>query len=179
MDSDLTLGEWLEVRRESLGLTEDGLAERAACPGETIREIESDGARPSRLVAGRLAAQLDLSTEQQAAFIQWARGGGPPVILLNLFQQPGRANQAGDRQRRPMVGGPASVLEQGSEQSDLAAVAGNGLPAIGDGFAASAAPEPRVIAKPGISRRLAASALLLGLVAVISVAVLLIVSNGT
>src|SRR5690242_8512747 len=83
MDVTPGFGQWLKARRRSMGLTQDALGEQVGCAGETIRKIEAGGVRPSQHLAQLLAARLDLSAEEQAAFVKWARGtAGPAPPLL-------------------------------------------------------------------------------------------------
>src|SRR6516165_3885520 len=76
-----SFGQWLKARRRRLGLTQDALGEQVGCAGETIRKIEAGGVRPSMQLAQLLAANLELSSEERAAVVQWARGGPAPVAL--------------------------------------------------------------------------------------------------
>src|SRR5689334_1506807 len=81
VESDRSFGQWLKAQRRALTLTQDGLAERVGCAGETIRKIEAGGVRPSRQLAELLASHLDLSAEEQAAFVDLARSGSRPATL--------------------------------------------------------------------------------------------------
>src|SRR5690349_7393036 len=87
MDMTPRFGQWLKARRRSLGLTQDALGEKAGCAGETVRKIEAGGVRPSQQLAQLLAVQLELSIEQRAAFVLWARRtqvGSPSHIPAEL-----------------------------------------------------------------------------------------------
>src|SRR5690349_8389331 len=86
MDPTPSFGQWLKARRRALDLTQDALAERAGCAGETIRKVEANGIRPSRQLAALLAAHLDLTPDEHAAFVAWARGSAPPPVLRALNQ---------------------------------------------------------------------------------------------
>lgn len=77
-----SFGRWLKARRRLLDLTQDALAARAGCAGETLRKIEAGVLRPSRQLAELLATQLDLTAEEQAAFADWARGAPAPALLV-------------------------------------------------------------------------------------------------
>src|SRR5579859_3901715 len=71
-----TFGQWLKRRRGGLGLTQ---AELAACVGyaaETIQKVEADKLRPSKQLATKLAAALELRPKQYPAFIRFARDEG-------------------------------------------------------------------------------------------------------
>jgi len=67
-------GEWLKQRRKALDLTQDELAERAGCSVFALRKIESGERRPSKQLAGLLAAALEIPEEEQQTFIRVARG---------------------------------------------------------------------------------------------------------
>ena len=81
-------GQWLKARRRARDLTQDALAARSGCAGETLRKIEAGVVRPSRQLAELLAAQLELKAEEQAAFVNWSRGAPalrrPPIPLWYL-----------------------------------------------------------------------------------------------
>ncbi|KAB8145138.1 XRE family transcriptional regulator [Chloroflexia bacterium SDU3-3] len=71
---DDSFGQRLKQRRKTLEFTQDDLARRVGCAVVTIRKIESGELRPSRLVAERLADQLQVPEAERAAFIAHARG---------------------------------------------------------------------------------------------------------
>ncbi|MEO8286521.1 MAG: helix-turn-helix domain-containing protein [Chloroflexota bacterium] len=83
MENEISFGQWLKAQRRSLDLTQDALADRVGCAGETIRKIESGGVRPSRQLAELLLARLDLPPDVQEAFVTWARGAPAPAVLLS------------------------------------------------------------------------------------------------
>lgn len=74
MDAPHSLGYWVRRRRKALDLTQAELAERVACVVVTIKKIEQDARRPSRLLAERLADALHLSDAERAPFLAAARG---------------------------------------------------------------------------------------------------------
>ncbi len=67
-------GEWLKSHRKGLDLTQEELAKRAACSVGALRKIESGQRRPSKQLAGILAAALGISEEYRPTFIRVARG---------------------------------------------------------------------------------------------------------
>ncbi len=73
MEDTASFGTWLKQRRKALDLTQAELARRVGCAMMTIQKIEADERRPSREIAARLAAVLELPPEEHAAFIQAAR----------------------------------------------------------------------------------------------------------
>jgi len=67
-------GEWLKQRRRALDLTQEELAARAGCSVFALRKIESGERRPSKQLAGLLAAALEIPEEDHPTFIRVARG---------------------------------------------------------------------------------------------------------
>jgi transcriptional regulator with XRE-family HTH domain len=74
MDDSFSFGHWLKVRRVALLLTQAELANRIRYSTVTVRKLESDDLRPSRQIAERLAAQLELAPEDKLDFIRFAQG---------------------------------------------------------------------------------------------------------
>jgi trehalose/maltose transport system substrate-binding protein len=73
MEDITSFGYWLRRRRKALDLTQGELARLVGCATDTIKKIESDARRPSRQLAGRLAAALDIPTDEQPSFLKAAR----------------------------------------------------------------------------------------------------------
>ena len=73
MELETSFGRWLRARRRALDLTQDDLARRVGCSVFTVRKIEADERRPSRLLAGRLADSLQIASDDRAAIITLAR----------------------------------------------------------------------------------------------------------
>lgn len=73
--ADVTFGAWLRQQRRAADLTQGELAARVPCAKGTIRRIESDDLRPSKQLAARLAAVLEVPPALQAEFIEFARQG--------------------------------------------------------------------------------------------------------
>src|SRR5947207_3802063 len=84
MDTINSFGEWLRRARKACDLTQAELAQRVGCAEGTIRNLEADGLRPSKQLAARLAAQLGLDPDAQAALVAFARGGTTPPMLPSL-----------------------------------------------------------------------------------------------
>jgi len=82
MDAITSFGEWLRRARKACDLTQAELAQRVGCAEGTIRNLEADGLRPSKQLAVRLAAQLGLASDAQAAIVGFARGGMAPSPAL-------------------------------------------------------------------------------------------------
>ncbi|HMQ29737.1 MAG TPA: tetratricopeptide repeat protein [Chloroflexaceae bacterium] len=86
-------GEWLKRRRRSLDLTQAELAQRAGCTSFALRKIEAGERRPSKQLAGLLAAALQVPPEQADLFVRVARGelGCDRLPLLRQHGQAGAA----------------------------------------------------------------------------------------
>ena len=97
METITSFGEWLRRARKACDLTQAELAQRVSCAEGTIRNLEADALRPSKQLAARLAAQLGLAPDVQAAVIAFARGG---AILPSLPPLPAVARRDADSVRR-------------------------------------------------------------------------------
>ncbi|HEY0606603.1 MAG TPA: tetratricopeptide repeat protein, partial [Herpetosiphonaceae bacterium] len=76
-----SLGSWIRRRRKTLDLTQAALAQQVCCAEVTIRKLEANLVRPSPTIAARLARCLHLSPDEQAIFLQVARGECSPDRL--------------------------------------------------------------------------------------------------
>jgi non-specific serine/threonine protein kinase len=77
-----SFGVWLRRRRETLDLTRDQLARQVACSISTLRKLEAEERRPSRLMAERLSEVLQVAVDDRPAFLRFARGdpfSAPPA----------------------------------------------------------------------------------------------------
>jgi len=71
--NDASFGNWLKLRRRTLGLTQDALARQVFCAEITIRKIEADQLRPSKQLAELIVNALQVTLTEQALFVQLAR----------------------------------------------------------------------------------------------------------
>ncbi len=99
-------GRWLRQQRRRLDLTQSELADLAGCATGTIRNIEIDRARPSKQLAGRLAAALGVAGADTAALVAFARGSGP--LPAGLLPPAGLPPEPAD-DVRPVEGGAAQA----------------------------------------------------------------------
>ena len=76
-----SFGEWLRRRRKALDLTQEVLAQRVGYASGTIKKIEADARRPSRELAERLAAALEVPPEERVLFLKVARADLAPDHL--------------------------------------------------------------------------------------------------
>lgn len=77
MSDTPSFGMWLRQQRRSRDLTQVELARLVGCAVGTLRNIETDDARPSKQLATRLAATFGVADEDVAAVVAFARGSGP------------------------------------------------------------------------------------------------------
>jgi predicted ATPase/transcriptional regulator with XRE-family HTH domain len=68
-----SFGDWVRRRRKALDLTQIELAGRVGCAESMLRKIEADVRRPSKQIAERLAAALELHASEHEAFLKVAR----------------------------------------------------------------------------------------------------------
>lgn len=73
MNTELTFGRWLKLRRRGLGWTQAQLGEQIGYAGETIRKVEADELRPSQALAEKLAEALNVAPAERTAFLRFAR----------------------------------------------------------------------------------------------------------
>jgi predicted ATPase/class 3 adenylate cyclase len=102
MSDSASFGDWIRRRRKALDLTREALAQQVGCAVVTIRKIETDERRPSRQVAERLAACLQIPAEQQAAFLQAARA----ELAVDRLAQP--TSPVVDTKLAPLVHTPGT-----------------------------------------------------------------------
>lgn len=80
MTEIVSFGEWLQKRRNQLGLTRKALAQQVGCSPVTIKKIERDERRPSVQIARLLAQHLQIPESEQDTFIRRARGEYVPGL---------------------------------------------------------------------------------------------------
>src|SRR5436190_8826980 len=73
MAASISFGSWVRKRRRELGIPQQDLADNIGCSLVTLQKIESGKRRPSRQIALLLAAQLKVPTDEQEAFVTFAR----------------------------------------------------------------------------------------------------------
>jgi predicted ATPase/DNA-binding CsgD family transcriptional regulator/DNA-binding XRE family transcriptional regulator len=67
-----SFGVWVQRRRQALDLTQAELATRIGCAESMLRKIETDTRRPSKRIAVRLAAALELPLDERDLFLKAA-----------------------------------------------------------------------------------------------------------
>ncbi|MBE7556168.1 MAG: helix-turn-helix domain-containing protein [Anaerolineales bacterium] len=84
MEAEVSFGAWIVQQRKALDLTREQLARCIGCSVSALRKIERDERRPSRQLAELLANCLQVSLDEQATFLQVARGHMRVERLANL-----------------------------------------------------------------------------------------------
>ncbi len=70
----LSIGEWIQSRRNVMGMTRAELAHKVGCAEVTIKKIEKDERQPSGQIAELLATHLLIPDVQREKFLQMCRG---------------------------------------------------------------------------------------------------------
>jgi predicted ATPase/DNA-binding XRE family transcriptional regulator/Tfp pilus assembly protein PilF len=162
-DPPISFGDWLKRRREALGLTQAELSRRVGYALATIRKIESEERRPSVSMAERLADALQLSPQEQPAFLRSARAELaadqlPPPSALPAPAPPGLVTVLVAELGMPPGGptAPGSHAQQRAADAlrEHVAAHGGALYNTGAGvtFAVFALPLPAVLAAARIQR---------------------------
>jgi len=121
----ISFGNWLKSHRRRLDWTQEKLASAVFCSVSTIRKIEAGDLTPSRILAEQLAQTLTIPAQQQAAFLNFARGlsadfltvpltdtgsaaaqnvAAPPPVAAPLFRPPTPLNPLIGREREMQSG---------------------------------------------------------------------------
>lgn len=104
-----TFGEWLTRRRKALDLTRDELSDLVNCAATTLRKIETGERRPSKELAGRLAAALRLPDGEHDRFLDFARKRDdelPPLPPRNVLRfEDASSRETNGRDELPVSGG--------------------------------------------------------------------------
>jgi predicted ATPase/class 3 adenylate cyclase/DNA-binding XRE family transcriptional regulator len=74
LDELSSFSEWLKRRRKGAGLTQEQLAQQISCSTSTLRKIEAEERRPSEQIVKQLAEVFNISSEERATFLKFARG---------------------------------------------------------------------------------------------------------
>ncbi len=114
-----SFGEWLKSRRKAFDLTQEELARRSGCSVFALRKIESGERRPSKQLAGLLAAALEISEEDRLKFIRVARG---ELSLERILFSASGAKSASPTPRPATHHLPFSPTELLGRESELAAM---------------------------------------------------------
>jgi len=144
-----SLGASIKARRLELGLSQEGLAERASGPGEEVRQSDVSRlergrvALPRRARLARIAAALDLSLGELLARSGWA---GAEAAFPD--EAAGPAARAGTAANAPAGASAAAGPARGSDAEGAEAVERHGAAAAAGGRVRNADPAlPRAVAR--------------------------------
>lgn len=98
-----SFGHWLKIKRKTLDLTRDELAERAGYSVATIRKIEDEERRPSAQVVERLAEILDIPQNERKDFLRFARGDWHDAPTANVEDVPWLVSSAHAYDTNPKI----------------------------------------------------------------------------
>ena len=82
LEGIVSFGQWVQQRRQVLGLTQAALAEQVGCAVITVKKIEQDGRRPSLQMAQLLADHLAIPDWLRDDFVKMGRGQYVPLVSL-------------------------------------------------------------------------------------------------
>jgi predicted ATPase/DNA-binding XRE family transcriptional regulator len=85
-----SFGYWLKRRRKALDLTQAELADQVGCSAAAIRKIEAEERRPSAQIVKRLAEIFKIPSNEQTAFLHFARGDWKSTPTLQSGDAPWR-----------------------------------------------------------------------------------------
>jgi predicted ATPase/transcriptional regulator with XRE-family HTH domain/predicted negative regulator of RcsB-dependent stress response len=117
MVSQQSFGIWLKLKRKSLDLTREGLAERVGCSAATIRKIEAEERRPSKQIAERLSDIFHIPQNERGKFLRFARGDLIAVFREDVEEAPWRSSSIPPHSNVPAM--VTSLIGRGKEISDL------------------------------------------------------------
>ena len=132
MTAPLTFGSWLKRRRQGLGFTQKELARQVGYAPVTLRKVEADELRASGQMAKKLAEALELTAEEQAQFVHYARDEAhwddltlpsraalPVTAAASIVQQPDNAAQP-DKLRHNLPALTTALIGREEELAELA-----------------------------------------------------------
>lgn len=101
MSQEFSFGYWLRLKRKSLDLTREGLADRVGCSAATIRKLEAEERRPSTQIAALLAEIFSIPLNERETFIRFARGDLGAKLGAPVKEVPWRTQTTPTRSNLP------------------------------------------------------------------------------
>jgi predicted ATPase/transcriptional regulator with XRE-family HTH domain len=123
LETEPSFGAWVRRRRKALDLLQKELAGRVGCSVTALQKIERDERRPSRHLAERLAASLEVPSDQRATFLQVARGERMTERLdmaPEVVAPPAQAQHSPEQAYRPLVLPATPLIGRDAELANLA-----------------------------------------------------------
>ena len=138
MFQEISFGYWLRLKRKSLDLTREALADRVGCSAATIRKIEAEERRPSAQIATLLADIFSISADERENFIRFARGDFGSRPSTPVENEPWKTPTTSSRSNlpatvTPLVGREKEIAEirEYFQRADIRLVTLIGPPGIG------------------------------------------------
>jgi predicted ATPase/transcriptional regulator with XRE-family HTH domain len=115
-ETTTSFGYWVRRQRRALDLTQRALASCVGCATATIKKLEADERRPSRKMAERLAACLQITDNQRDHFLQVAQQERAPATMpLPAAPIPLAPNGLAPDRPTPGVGGSEREVRAANE----------------------------------------------------------------
>ena len=114
-------GYWLRLKRKTLDLTREALADRVGCSVSTIRKLEDEERHPSAQIAELLAEIFKIPTTERTAFLRFARGDWRSAPRLGDEEAPWRVSTS-EGPQQPRSNLPATFTSLIGRDKDIAAV---------------------------------------------------------
>ncbi|HET9587339.1 MAG TPA: tetratricopeptide repeat protein [Anaerolineales bacterium] len=121
MQEQHSFGYWLRLKRKTLDLTREGLADRVGCSVSTIRKLEDEERHPSVQIAELLAEIFKIPTTERTAFLRFARGDWRSAPSSRDEEAPWRVSTPALPQQ-PRSNLPATFTSLIGRDKDIAAV---------------------------------------------------------
>jgi predicted ATPase/transcriptional regulator with XRE-family HTH domain len=99
---EASFGEWLKRQRKAAGLTQEQLAQQLSCSTITLRKIEAEERRPSSQIVERLAEIFNIPSNEQTAFLRFARGDWKSMPSAESEEAPWRLSSVAPRSNLPV-----------------------------------------------------------------------------
>jgi class 3 adenylate cyclase len=84
MRENISFGKWLRQRRRTLDLSQQALANQAACARITLSRIEADTLKPSREMALILLDKVGILPAEREQWVRFARGQSDMPVVSSL-----------------------------------------------------------------------------------------------
>ncbi|HEX5839824.1 MAG TPA: tetratricopeptide repeat protein [Anaerolineales bacterium] len=121
MQEPHSFGYWLRLKRKTLDLTREALADRVGCSVSMIRKLEEEERRPSAQIAELLADIFKIPPVERPAFLRFARGDWRSAPSLGDEEAPWRVSTPALPQQ-PRSNLPATFTSLIGRDKDIAAV---------------------------------------------------------
>src|SRR5688572_2488703 len=121
MLEQLSFGYWLKLKRKTLDLTREALADRVGCSVSMLRKLEDEERHPSVQIAELLAEIFKILLTARPAFLRFARGDWRSAPSLGDEEVPWRASTQALAQH-PRSNLPATFTSLIGRDKDIAAV---------------------------------------------------------